>query len=454
MIVAVGAALRLIALAHKSFWIDEIASVAISRRPAPVFWHFLWHDEGNMAAYYILLRPWLRLGYGEGTVRLLSVVPGIVSIPLMYVLGRRLFGRDVGVVAMLFFALNACAISVSQEARAYSFVVLLVLLSTCLFVQLIELPTRGVAFAYAIVAGLTCYFHYFGVLVPTAHFAVVLGLPANRRTWRMLVPAAGIITVIVAPILWLIHAQDTGHISWVQAPSFLELYHLGAFLAADSGKAVGGVLLTLDLILAGFFVSSFKSIWRSDPEGRWRYLLVASLVATPILLTLLVSIVRPAFYHRFLIICLPGWVLMTALGAEQLGGRWRRIAMVGVCGLSLVSAVILYRRVTEDWRGAVNYLIANSRAGDRVLYYQSVGEFAGENYRDWLPGGDASRPAPVPVNPPTEWDVGDAPRVWVVLYRVRPGNVEAREIQQDLAKQYVAGERKEFRGVTVVSYVR
>jgi mannosyltransferase len=454
MIVAVGAALRLIALAHKSFWIDEIASVAISRRPAPVFWHFLWHDEGNMAAYYILLRPWLRLGYGEGTVRLLSVVPGIVSIPLMYVLGRRLFGRDVGVVAMLFFALNACAISVSQEARAYSFVVLLVLLSTCLFVQLIELPTRGVAFAYAIVAGLTCYFHYFGVLVPTAHFAVVLGLPANRRTWRMLVPAAGIITVIVAPILWLIHAQDTGHISWVQAPSFLELYHLGAFLAADSGKAVGGVLLTLDLILAGFFVSKFKSIWSSDPEGRWRYLLVASLVATPILLTLLVSIVRPAFYHRFLIICLPGWVLMTALGAEQLGGRWRRIAMVGVCGLSLVSAVILYRRVTEDWRGAVNYLIANSRAGDRVLYYQSVGEFAGENYRDWLPGGDASRPAPVPVNPPTEWDVGDAPRVWVVLYRVRPGNVEAREIQQDLAKQYVAGEREEFRGVTVVSYVR
>ena len=97
---------------------------------------------------------------------------------------------------------------------------LLVLLSTYLFVQLIELPTRAVAFAYAVVAGVTCYFHYFGVLIPVAHFAVVLALPARRRAWRMLAPAAAIIVVIVAPILWLIHAQDTGHISWVQAPSW------------------------------------------------------------------------------------------------------------------------------------------------------------------------------------------------------------------------------------------
>ena len=32
VIVAVGAGLRLVLLGHKSFWIDEIASVAIARR--------------------------------------------------------------------------------------------------------------------------------------------------------------------------------------------------------------------------------------------------------------------------------------------------------------------------------------------------------------------------------------------------------------------------------------
>ncbi len=314
VIVAVGAVLRLVLLGHKSFWIDEIASVAIARRTAPVFWHFLWHDEGNMAAYYVLLRPWLGFGYGEGTVRLLSVIPGVLAIPLMYGLGRKLFGERVGMIAALFLALNACAISVSQEARAYSFLVLLVLLSTYLFVRLIEEPGSGLMFAYAMVAGLTCYFHYFGVLVPAAHYVSLAGMRPDRRPWKLLLMATAMMAAMVAPILWLIHTQDTGHISWVQRPSLLEVYHLGAFLAADSGKAVGAVLLVVDLALIAVF---FMKMERNNEE-RWRSFLPASLVFTPIVITLLVSIVRPAFYHRFLIICLPGWILMTAVGVERM----------------------------------------------------------------------------------------------------------------------------------------
>src|SRR5271166_111935 len=68
-LVLAAAILRLVTLGRRSFWLDEIASVAIARRPEAFFWHFLWHDEGNMALYYVLLRPWLRLGYGEATVR-------------------------------------------------------------------------------------------------------------------------------------------------------------------------------------------------------------------------------------------------------------------------------------------------------------------------------------------------------------------------------------------------
>ena len=294
------------------------------------------------------------------------------------------------------------------------------------------------AVAYALVAGVTCYFHYFGVLVPAAHFAALIALPANRRPWKPLLLAAAIILAEATPILWLIHAQDTGHISWVQRPSFLELYHLGAYLAADSGKAVGAVLLVVDLALLGVFLKCLMSTWKTDFECRWGYSLIASLVATPILLTLLVSFVRPAFYHRFLIICLPGWLLMTAVGVTQFRGRaWRMSAIAIVCALSLVSVVILQRRVTEDWRGAVNYLIANGTSDDRVLYYQSIGEFAGESYRDWLPGGNTSRPLAIGVNSGgTEWSskVDHAPRVWVVLYRAKPADAEAEQIRQELGR--------------------
>ena len=457
-IVIGGAVLRLIALGHKSFWIDEIASVAIARRPAPVFWHFLWHDEGNMAAYYVLLRPWLHFGYAEGVVRLLSVIPGVLSIPLMYLLGRRLFGGTTGVLAAALLALNACAIAVSQEARAYSFVVLAVLLSTYLFVGLIERPSYTLACGYAVVAGLTGYFHYFGVLVPAAH-AISLAVPSGRRPWKPLLVAGGIIVVLAAPILWLIHAQDIGHISWVQAPSPLEFYHLGVFLAAYGGKAVGAVLLAVELVLVGFFAVSFRRTWRSgnSDSQRWRYVLVASSVVSPIVLTLLASIVRPAFYHRFLIICLPGWLLLIAVGIEQIReATWRRLVIATVCLLSAVSTAIVYRRVTEDWRGAVEYLIAHTRSDDRVVYYQSVGEFAGDSYRDWLPGGNQARPAAIGVDPAKfTWnEIDHAPRVWLVLYRAKVDDAGSRAIEGELMKQYQTGEVRFVPGVTVVEYVQ
>lgn len=450
IITAVGAVLRLVLLGHKSFWIDEIASVAIARRATPVFWRFLWHDEGNMAGYYVLLRPWLRFGYGEGTVRLLSVIPGVAAIPLMYALARKLFGAQVGAVAALFLALNACAISVSQEARAYSFVVLLVLLSTYLFVRLIEEPRWSLMWAYAVVAGLTCYFHYFGVLVPAAQYVTMIGArPKEPRLGKLLIIAAAVIALLAAPMLWLIHAQDTGHISWVQPPSLLELYHLGAFLAADSGKAVGAVLMALDLVLIAMFFA------RGRGEQRWRRLLPLSLVFTPIAITLQVSIVRPAFYHRFLIICLPGWVLMTAAGAERIPGKvMRHAAVAAVCALSLVSAGIVYRRANEDWRGAVEYLIANGRSGDRVLYEQPVGEFAGESYRDWLPGGWTQRPTPIPADQGWEQKMQAAPRIWVVLYRAKSSDPEFHAMDEKLRAEYVPAGHKDFSDVSVIEYQR
>src|SRR5580692_10541368 len=129
---------------------------------------------------------------------------------------------------------------------------------------------------------------------------------------------------------------------------------------------------------------------------------------------------------------------MTALGAEQIRNRhWRVAAIAGICALSLASTVILYHRVTEEWRFVVKDLIANARPEDRVLYYQSVGEFAGENYRDWLPGGNSPRPKSIAVNVGGHWaqEIDDSPRVWLILYRAKSTDSEVSQIQQALEQR-------------------
>jgi mannosyltransferase len=457
-IVAVGALSRLIALGHKGFWLDEIASVVITRLPAPAFWSMLWHAEGNMALYYVLLRPWLFFGVGEASVRVLSAAIGIASIPLMYALGKRLFGGATARIATLFFALNACAIWVSQEARGYSLLVLAVVASTYLFVRFIERPTIALACAYGVVTGLTLYSHYFGMFVPAAHAISLAALPAGRRPWKELAVAGSLIALAAAPVLWMIHIQDIGHITWVERPSLLEFYRLGVYLAAGSGKVLGVLLLLLDLALIALFLRSLKTLWRDRAQDLrfWQYALVASCLLTPVIITLMVSAARPIFYHRFLIIGLLAWVLMTAAGAEGIRSRtWRAAAVVGVCALSLASAITSYSRVQEDWRGVTRYLIAEAHPEDRVLYYHREGSFAVENYRNWLPGGSAARLQGIAVSANNDaWanQINGAGRVWLVLYRAKPDDPLVRVIDANLRKRYSVEQEVPFRAVTIIEY--
>ena len=457
-IVALGTALRLRALGAKSFWLDEIASVVIARMPSNGFWHWLWTQEGNMALYYVMLRPWLRVHLGEATVRLLSVVPGIASLPLMYVLGKRLFGRFIGLLGALFLALSTCSVVYSQEARGYSWLLLGVVVSTYFFARLIEQPTFAIACAYALAAGVTFYLHYFGLLVPLAQVVTLVALPKQRRPWKQLLPAGAIVVSCALPVLWMIHLQPVRHIDWVPKPSLLELYHLGVFLAAESGKGVGPVLLVVELFLLGVFFQAMLAQGKGQIENQlWPYALVASGLLTPVILSLLFSLVRPLFFHRFLIICLPSWLLAVAAGVCKLRERPRRLlAIAVVCVLSLASTAASYSHVREDWRGAVNFLIDNTRAQDAVVYYQSVGGWAAENYRDWLPGGSANRPTAVEVSPQSnDWQakIAGAPRVWLVEYPENLSDDTARAVEAELHSQYTVVASNGFRAITVTEFV-
>jgi uncharacterized membrane protein len=458
-IVALGALLRLRSLSAKSFWLDEIASVVIARMPGNSFWHWLWTQEGNMALYYIMLRPWLEIHLGEGTVRLLSVLPGIAGLPVMYLLGKRLFGRGAGLLASVFLALSPCAVVYSQEARGYSWLLFGVIVSTYFFARLIEQPTNAIACAYGLAVGIIFYFHYFGLLVPLAQAVSLAALPKEKRPWKHLIAASAIIAAFAVPVLWMIHIQPARHLDWVSKPSLLELYHLGVFLAAESGKGVGPALLVVELILlVVFFRAMIAQRLRAEPDrDLFPYALVASGLLTPIVFSLLVSTVRPVFFHRFLIICLPAWLLAVAAAICTLSQR--RIAMLavaGVCVLSLVSTVLSYSRMREDWRGAVNFLIDNARSQDVVLYYQSVGGWAAESYRDWLPGGGANRPTAVRVEPQSnDWraKLGAAKRIWLVEYPANLSDDTSRAVEAELHSRYTAAAEQQYRAVTVTEFV-
>jgi hypothetical protein len=213
------------------------------------------------------------------------------------------------------------------------------------------------------------------------------------------------------------------------------------------------------LLLLGVFFRAMRASQLKAEAGRdvWPYALVASGLLTPVVFSLLVSIVRPVFFHRFLLICLPAWLLACAVGVCALRQRPVRLwAIAGVCVLSLVSTSMSYSRMREDWRGVVNYLIDNARAQDVVLYYQPVGDWAAESYRDWLPGGGANRPTAIGVSTQsTDWraKIVGARRVWLVEYPSNLSDDTSRSLEAELHGRYSAVAVQPFRQVTVTEFV-
>src|SRR5664280_253990 len=95
-LMAIALVLRVLFLGHKGLWQDEVFSVLFTRPSNTEFWKILWAAEANMALYYLALREWVRWFTSDAAVRMLSVIPGVLSVPAMYALGTRLYSRRVG----------------------------------------------------------------------------------------------------------------------------------------------------------------------------------------------------------------------------------------------------------------------------------------------------------------------------------------------------------------------
>ena len=116
------AALSIYHLGAASLWSDEM----FSRYYADLFGvHYALTDglskETNPPTYYLLLRGWIALwGASEAALRSLSVVAGILCVPVTYLLGRELAGKSLGLLGALLFALCPTSLYFAQETRVYA----------------------------------------------------------------------------------------------------------------------------------------------------------------------------------------------------------------------------------------------------------------------------------------------------------------------------------------------
>ena len=102
LITSVAGVLRTVHLTARGFNFDEGFSVYLARTSAANFKGLVWHSELNMALYYGLLRLWAVLGHSEFVIRTLSILLATATVPVVYFVGKRLFGPRTGLIAAPF----------------------------------------------------------------------------------------------------------------------------------------------------------------------------------------------------------------------------------------------------------------------------------------------------------------------------------------------------------------
>lgn len=473
-VTALAAFLQLHAITAKSFWLDEGASITFARLDWYNFLRIMWRREMNMVLYYVLLRGWLHLGDSVTFIRGMSVLFASAAIPAIFILGRKLQGTTVGLVSALLLAVNAFQVRYAQEARSYSLLVLLLIVATCFLSSAISSGRRRDWNWYIALSALAIYAHFFAILVVVSNW-LALRIAARagihlRPEWRAQSNrAARLIVLWSLPIWMFIATTGAGPIAWIPRPRLNDILGL---LKKLSGNAQLPLLLVYSgCVLLGLFIAQ-RSIRQRQIAAVNNIILLCWLFG-PLLTVLLVSLARPVFAPRYLMISLPAWILLASAGIDFLRPRVVGIIVLTAIVWLGIAGVRSYYQLDfdigrNDVRSATSYIVDHAAQGDGIVFYSLSTRFpydyyaahsharirpeilwpgnnSGVVWRDFMGVPSAAR---VPNFAQSH------ERIWVVTTPMAPNDPRFGAFESALRQQYRLTDTTEFPFVRVMLFTR
>jgi len=422
-----GVALRLHHLGYKSFWGDEIWTAQVAERSLDYILAHTGVVPGHwfaplylaMAHYFVLFA-----GPGEFTIRLPALIFGILTLPMIYRLGRLFYGKVAGLVAALLLAVSPYHLWYSQDARWYSQVALFSVVSLFFFYRFIlpEDDARksrikdGAGFVLGTV--FTFYSHLFAFLILVAQglFAGYVWL----RTWvigrekavwfghssRLFILRFSLIIILIVlltlPLLLPVLAPtSTSTPTSPGRTTFSVNFNLRELDFASTMRFIGGLLVnygsgnrTVVYLFAGLFLLGLLFTAREQPH----LMILVSLWLVAPFLTRLLWQSNVGMIPRYVIFLFPVYLVVVARGIVILSGwlyryirsryfpgdqhpvtkeQWlSQQPIIGICLVSVIILVVLQlpairldylQGKQNDWRGLARYMEQHVQPGDVIV---------------------------------------------------------------------------------------
>jgi mannosyltransferase len=350
--------LGLFRLSAPSLWVDEAFTArALDLSLAELL------DRQYHLLYYLLLHPWVLLaGTSEWALRFPSVIGTVLSCGLLVVLARRFFDRRVALASGVLLAASPFLVKWSQQARGYTLGLALSLLATFLLLRALDRGSLGPWVAYGIAYSIVVVWHpVVGLLLAPAHS--VLAAQRRKRLLPHALLAAVVVGALAVPWAAVVAMRSTGEgvaMNWLRFPTTEVAAR--ALLDVSGAAGVGVALAVVGLWMLRRAERTDLALWL----GSW--------ALAPFALALLVSVIRPIYLDRYLIVAAPAFALLAAVALARLGSRPRAAAVLGVVVATGAGLALWYSTGSEggnwrgeDWRSAVAIVLERSDEADAIV---------------------------------------------------------------------------------------
>lgn len=361
---AVFLAITLINAPRASIWFDEAFSAYIAQFS---FWDIARYTGADVHPpfYYWLLKIWSSLfGTTELAYRSLSILFGAATTTVAFFLSRKLFGRKVAWLSLLFLTLSPMLIRYSDEARMYTLVALIVFSATYLMIHAQESRKKSAWVWYGVLISLGMWTHYFTALAWLAHWAWWAtqrwqkGMKAKEfmaafftREW---LTAYGVAVALFLP--WLpFMALQLGVVQgggfWI-GPVSVDTpanYLTNFFYYLERGQVKSWFALALMFVTIVAIVATPYAYKALSKVQKKSFLLIASLAWVPPVLLFFSSLppLRSSFVERYLVPSTVALAIYLAVvlivGTRKWKPFWRVLPVVLIVGMMIVGITNVYK---------------------------------------------------------------------------------------------------------------
>ena len=356
---------------------DETLALFVGRDSLPGVVEHVTRDRGGAPLHFLVAWAVAHLGFGLGGLRLASAAFALGSLPLVALLGRRLAGPIVALVATALFASSWLFLFHGVYGRMYSLFLFCSLACTLALLKALERGGRGRWALWVLAALLTVATHPYGILLLGGQAAFVL--LAHRERLRDATLAGSAVVVLGIPF-------------WLTDLVLADRFDVGV---GGGGKKLGGP------------EAIARYLWRSAGDasaGWWPVTLAAVLGAAAGVVFLrrearafvlcLFGVTVAAFVlarmggsaspeSRHLIFLAPLFAIALATAIIRVGRRAPLLAMVVVTALVVVDVAWAWHRTAPlfEWEPdarqaaraeAETWLAATSRPDDVLFGYEPL----------------------------------------------------------------------------------